>query len=86
MKRHRRRQFGASALFAKVNVAFAEYKKLADVYDGELRAAHDASHGTPEFMVHVKRANRMAPEMAEALKRYCSAVAEACESYKRNRK
>lgn len=80
MKRHRPRQFDVAALFAKVNLALAEYKELAAAYDGELQAAHDAHHGTPAFMTHLKAANSMAPEMTEALKRYYSAVAEVWAS------
>ena len=71
-------------MFAELSAARADYQRLTARYDRELQAAHDAHHGTPEFMLHLKAANAMSAEITEALRRYMSAVAHLLEYY-RNR-
>ncbi len=52
----------------------ANYRKLSDAYDEELAAAHNAGHGTPEFLEHLRKAKAMDPSVMDALRRYHAAV------------
>lgn len=67
-------------VFAAVKRLAADYRTLADAYDEELAAAHNAGHGTLEALEHLRKANAMAPYLRDVLSRYQSAVAALAEA------
>lgn len=66
--------------FAHVKTLFADYRTLANAYDEELVAAHNARPRTPEGIAHLRKANAMAPYLLDALSRYQAAVATLAEA------
>lgn len=60
--------------FALVKRLAADYRTMTDAYDEELRAAHNAGHGTLQGMEHLRKANAMAPYLLDLLTRYQAAV------------
>ncbi len=60
--------------FKEIKRLAADYRKLSDAYDEELIAAHNAGHGTPECLEHLRKANAMGPSVMDALVRYQAAV------------
>lgn len=68
-------------LYAVLQRARLDYQTLTAEYDEELLAAHNAAHGTDEFLEHLKKANAMGPEVRDALQRYQVAVARMQDFY-----
>lgn len=62
-------------VFARLKECAAAYRELADAYDQALLSAHNAGHGTPVAMEHLRKANAIAPDVLNALKHFQAAVA-----------
>ena len=72
----------AKALFDAVQAARLEYRKINATYDAELQAAHDSHEQTLVVSEHLANANRIAPQVSKALRRYHDAAADPVAFYR----
>ena len=66
-------------VFVTLKKRAAAYRALTDAYDDALLLAHEAGHGTPAAMEHLRRAIAMAPDVMDALRSYQAGVAALAE-------
>ena len=52
-----------------VRLTRAEYNDLNNAFDAVLAAAHNLDHGSPEMIETLRKANDLAPDVADALHR-----------------